>query len=155
MFERETNSPEETAELAVRLAEGLTAGTVICLEGDLGAGKTLFVKSLAGAIGVRGEVTSPTFNLLNIYEGGRFPVYHFDLYRLESEDELEEIGFYEYSAVPDGLVLIEWADKFPEVLPEDYIRLKIGRLEGDSRRRLTFSAAGEAAGLLKELEKNC
>lgn len=155
MFTRSTNSPQETAALAARVAEKLPAGTVLCFEGDLGAGKTLFVQNLAKALGVKGEVTSPTFNLMNIYEDGELPLVHFDLYRLESESELDEIGFYEYSYAPDGLVLIEWADKFPDNLPEDYILLKIERGNGEDERQLTFSARGDAEAVLKELEKSC
>lgn len=155
MFTRITNSPQETAELAERLAEKLPAGAVLCFEGDLGAGKTLFVQSLAKALGVKGEVTSPTFNLMNVYEDGSLPIVHFDLYRLEREDELDEIGFYEYSYAPDGLVLIEWADKFPDNLPDDYIKITIERGEKDNIRQLRFSARGEADVLLKELEESC
>ena len=150
-----TDSPAATAALAARLADRIGMGTVLCLEGDLGAGKTLFVQSLARAMGVSGEVTSPTFNIMNIY-AGRMPIYHFDLYRLESEAELDEIGFYEYADAPDGLVVIEWADKFPEALPEAYIRVQLERTEKENERRIVFSAAGEGLEpLMKELEESC
>ena len=108
MFKFKSDAPARTAELARRLAGVLRPGTVICLDGDLGAGKTLFVQNLAASLGVQGEVTSPTFNLMNLYEDGRLPLVHFDLYRLEQEYELDEIGFYDYVENPDGLVLIEW-----------------------------------------------
>ena len=141
--------------MAARLADRIGMGTVLCLEGDLGAGKTLFVQSLARAMGVSGEVTSPTFNIMNIY-AGRMPICHFDLYRLESEAELDEIGFYEYADAPDGLVVIEWADKFPEALPEAYIRVQLERTEKENERRIVFSAAGEGLEpLMKELEESC
>ena len=154
MFERKTKSPEETAKLAAAVARRIQAGTVLCLEGDRGAGKTLFVQSLARALGVTDEVTSPTFNLMNIYEG-RMPVYHFDLYRLETEEELDEIGFYEYADEPEGWVVIEWPDKFPDSLPEDYIQIKIERM-GDQARKLVFSLTGERdKKLFEELEKFC
>ena len=120
MFTCVTNSPEETAHLAELAGQKIREGTVLCLEGDLGAGKTLFVQSLARTLGVEGEVTSPTFNLMNIYEG-ICRIYHFDLYRLENETELEDIGFYEYTEEPEGIVVIEWPDKFPESLPDDYV----------------------------------
>ena len=123
MFQRITGSPAETGKLASVIGSRLPAGIVLCLEGDLGAGKTLFVQSLAHSMGVEGEVTSPTFNLMNIYEG-RMKIFHFDLYRLETEDELEEIGFYEYVEEPEGLVVIEWPDKFPEALPESYLHIQ-------------------------------
>lgn len=155
MFERVTGSPEETAEIAGAIAKKLPPGTVICLNGDLGAGKTLFVQNLARALGIKGEVTSPTFNLMNIYNDGQMPVVHFDLYRLESDAELDDIGFYEYSDVPDGLVVIEWAEKFPDNMPEDYLAVTLERGEQETERHLIFSAAGRAVELLKELEKTC
>lgn len=155
MFERVTVSPEETAEIAGAIAKNLPPGTVICLNGDLGAGKTLFVQNLARALGIKGEVTSPTFNLMNIYNDGQMPVVHFDLYRLESDAELDDIGFYEYSDVPDGLVVIEWAEKFPDNMPEDYLAVTLERGEQETERHLIFSAAGRAVELLKELEKIC
>ncbi|HBT79392.1 MAG: tRNA (adenosine(37)-N6)-threonylcarbamoyltransferase complex ATPase subunit type 1 TsaE [Selenomonas sp.] len=154
MFTCLTHSPEETAALAELVGQRVHEGTVICLEGDLGAGKTLFVQSFARTLGVEGEVTSPTFNLMNIYEG-ICPIYHFDLYRLESEQELEEIGFYEYTDEPEGIVLIEWADKFPDSLPEDYVRICISRGEGEETlRTITFSSVGEAyQAFVKELSE--
>ena len=155
MFERVTVSPEQTAEIAGAIAKKLPPGTVICLNGDLGAGKTLFVQNLARALGIKGEVTSPTFNLMNIYNDGQMPVVHFDLYRLESDAELDDIGFYEYSDVPDGLVVIEWAEKFPDNMPEDYLAVTLERGEQETKRHLIFSAAGRAVELLKELEKTC
>ena len=155
MFEVTTHSPEETAGLAERIAEKLPRGTVICLEGNLGAGKTLFVQSLAKSLGVTGEVTSPTFNLMNIYENGVMPIAHFDLYRLEYDSELEEIGFYEYSYLPEGLVIIEWADKFPESMPEDYLCIQIERGTAETERHFSFSAIGDMSEILKELEKSC
>ena len=88
-----THAPQETAALAERLGAAAEAGTVLCLVGDLGAGKTLFTQGFARGLGVTEEVTSPTFALMNLY-CGRFPVTHFDLYRLELEEELDEIGFY-------------------------------------------------------------
>lgn len=156
MFKFKSDAPARTAELARRLAGVLRPGTVICLDGDLGAGKTLFVQNLAASLGVQGEVTSPTFNLMNLYEDGRLPLVHFDLYRLEQEYELDEIGFYDYVENPDGLVLIEWAEKFPECLPEDHIALQIQRTDVESERVLVFSLAGSALqDVYKEMEKLC
>jgi len=101
------------------------------------------VQSLARTLGVTGEVTSPTFNLMNVYEG-ICPIYHFDLYRLESEEELEDIGFFEYTEEPEGIVLIEWADKFPESLPENYVRVSIERDPAEENGRIfTFVSVGE------------
>ena len=156
MFKFKSDAPARTAELARRLAGVLRPGTVICLDGDLGAGKTLFVQNLAASLGVQGEVTSPTFNLMNLYEDGRLPLVHFDLYRLEQEYELDEIGFYDYVENPDGLVLIEWAEKFPECLPEDHIALEIQRTDVENERVLVFSLAGNALqDVYKEMEKLC
>ena len=156
MFKFKSDAPARTAELARRLAGVLRPGTVICLDGDLGAGKTLFVQNLAASLGVQGEVTSPTFNLMNLYEDGRLPLVHFDLYRLEQEYELDEIGFFDYVENPDGLVLIEWAEKFPECLPEDHIALQIQRTDVENERVLVFSLAGSALqDVYKEMEKLC
>lgn len=156
MFKFKSDAPEKTAELARRLAGAVQPGTVICLDGDLGAGKTLFVQNLAASLGVQGEVTSPTFNLMNVYEEGRLPLVHFDLYRLEQAYELDEIGFYDYVENPDGLVLIEWAEKFPECLPEDHIALQIQRTDVENERVLVFSLAGSALqDVYKEMEKLC
>ena len=156
MFNFKSDAPARTAELARRLAGALRPGTVICLDGDLGAGKTLFVQNLAASLGVQGEVTSPTFNLMNVYEDGRLPLVHFDLYRLEQEYELDEIGFYDYVENPDGLVLIEWAEKFPECLPEDHIALEIQRTDVEDERVLVFRLAGSALqDVYKEMEKLC
>ena len=91
-----THSPEETAHLAGTIGKIIREGTVICLDGELGVGKTLFVRALARTLGVESDVTSPTFNLMNIYEAA-CPIVHFDLYRITSEEELEDIGFYEYA----------------------------------------------------------
>ena len=156
MFQYKSDAPEKTAELARRLADVLQPGTVICLDGDLGAGKTLFVQNLAAALGVKGEVTSPTFNLMNVYEEGRLPIFHFDLYRLEQEYELEEIGFYDYAEAPDGLVLIEWAEKFPECLPEERIMLQLQRTDVENERLLSFELSGNALeNVYKEMERLC
>ena len=154
MFTNITQSPYETVKLASKVAQRIREGTVVCLEGSLGAGKTLFVQSMARTLGVQGEVTSPTFNLMNIYEGF-CPILHFDLYRLNNEEELEDIGFYEYTDFPEGIVFIEWGEKFPESLPENYFKIEIERLkETRNMRRITFSCVGEEhQEFLKELEE--
>ena len=147
-----SHSPEETKILAERLGTAVEAGTVLCLVGDLGAGKTLFTQGFARGLDVAGEVTSPTFALMNQYNG-RLPVTHFDLYRLEREEELDEIGFYEYAEDDRGVVLIEWADKFPDALPEPHIRLEIERGEKENERRLAFSTTEEDSALWRALTK--
>ncbi|MBE6094594.1 MAG: tRNA (adenosine(37)-N6)-threonylcarbamoyltransferase complex ATPase subunit type 1 TsaE [Schwartzia succinivorans] len=145
-----THAPQETAALAERLGAAAETGTVLCLVGDLGAGKTLFTQGFARGLGVTEEVTSPTFALMNQY-CGRLPVTHFDLYRLEREEELDEIGFYEFAEPSGGVVLIEWADKFPDALPKPHIRLEIERGEKENERRLMFFTTEEDSALWRAL----
>lgn len=102
-------------------ADKLSAGQVIGLVGDLGAGKTHFTKGVVSGLGSEADVTSPTFSLVNEYRDGRIPVFHFDFYRMESVDELMTIGWDEYLYEENGLMIIEWADKFAETLPEETI----------------------------------
>lgn len=147
-----TDSPEATRALAKKLGSRLRAGMVLCLIGDLGAGKTLFAQGIAAGLGVLDEVTSPTFNLMNLY-AGRLPMAHFDLYRLEDEAELDEIGFYEYTDEPRGVALIEWADKFPAALPEAYLRVELRPGDTKEARRIAFSPVGDGYDeLLASLE---
>mgnify|MGYP000900062526 FL=1 len=147
-----THSPEETAHLAGTIGKIIREGTVICLDGELGVGKTLFVRALARTLGVESDVTSPTFNLMNIYEAA-CPIVHFDLYRITSEEELEDIGFYEYAEATEGIVLIEWAEKFPNAIPADHLSVRIDALDAE-KRKFTFIAAGEKSeALLEELKR--
>jgi len=111
-----SHSPEETAVLGHAEAATVRRGDVLALCGDLGAGKTQFVKGLAAALGSEAAVTSPTFTLIHEYVGGRLPLYHFDFYRLDTEDEALKIGLDEYLD-GDGVCVIEWADKFCNLLP--------------------------------------
>ena len=135
----ETNSPEETAALGRRIGERCVPGTLLALVGDLGAGKTRFVKGLAAGLGIAEDrVTSPTFVLMNLYDG-RVRLAHLDLYRLESVD-LPSLGFYDVR--DDGAVVIEWADKVDEKLLGDHVRIEF-TLTGESSRRLMLHARGE------------
>lgn len=156
MFEIITKSPEETAAIGEKIGRLVSNGTVICLYGDLGAGKTLFVQNLAKGLEIDEDVTSPTFNIMNVYEG-RLPLYHFDLYRLEQEYELEDIGFYDYVDDPDGIVVIEWADKFADCLPDDFVLLTIERTEAEeNERRLIFDIRGDVyKDIFQEVEELC
>jgi len=113
-------------------AARLRAGDVLALMGDLGAGKTHFVKGLADGLGATGEVTSPTFTLIHEYRGGRLPLFHFDLYRLESGEELLRIGFDDYLDAA-GVLALEWADKFPELLPAHARRLHFRHRDDGTR----------------------
>ena len=130
-----SHSPAETFELGRAHAASLQPGDVLALCGDLGAGKTQFVKGLASGLGASGDVTSPTFTLIHEYRGGRLPLFHADLYRLESAEEVMGIGLDEYFA-GRGVTVVEWADKFPELMPPrtQWRRLRIG--EGDLREIL-------------------
>jgi len=112
-----TTTPEQTFELATDLASGLSNGDVICLYGDLGAGKTAFTKGLAHGLGICETVTSPTFAIVNEYHSGRVPLYHFDVYRLSNPRELEDIAFFDYFP-SDSVIVIEWANQIEEVLAE-------------------------------------
>jgi tRNA threonylcarbamoyladenosine biosynthesis protein TsaE len=122
-----SHSPGETFALGRRFAERLRPGDVVALDGDLGAGKTQFVKGLAAGLGHDGEVTSPTFTLVHEYTGGRLPLFHFDFYRMESEAEVLRIGLDDYLDA-GGVAAIEWAGKFPALLPRGthWLRLRAG-----------------------------
>ena len=111
-----SHSPAETFAHGRALGESLRACDVIALDGDLGAGKTHFVKGIAAGLGCEGDVTSPTFTLVHEYTGGRLPLFHFDFYRLESEDETLRLGLDDYLGA-GGVLVIEWAGKFPALLP--------------------------------------
>lgn len=134
-----TNSPEETERAGDVLGQLTRPGDVIVLTGDLGAGKTHLVQGLASALGAAERVTSPTFNLLLVHPGP-VPLYHFDLYRLEREDELEDIAFYE-TVEGDGVSAIEWGDRFPASLPHDRLLVEIHR-EGEQARRFDVDGRG-------------
>ena len=121
-----SHSPAETFEHGRALAATLRAGDVLALDGDLGAGKTHFVKGIAAGLGCEGDVTSPTFTLVHECTGGRLPLFHFDFYRLGSEDETLRIGLDDYLGA-GGVVVIEWAGKFPALLPAGtrWFRLRV------------------------------
>lgn len=142
-----TSSPEETVLLAEKLGQLVKRGTVITLEGDLGAGKTHFTKGLAKGLEIKKTVNSPTFTIIKEYKG-RLPLYHMDVYRI-SEGE-EELGFDEYF-YGEGVTVIEWASLIEEQLPKEKLEIKIFR-EGDQDRKIVFIPQGEEYILLcKEL----
>ena len=125
-------SADETIALGRTVAATLRRGDVLALCGDLGAGKTHFVKGVAAGLGASASVTSPTFTLIHEYRGGRLPLYHFDFYRLEDDDEALKIGLDEYLD-GDGACVIEWADKFPALLPPHTRWLRFTHLEDGAR----------------------
>lgn len=120
----ESLKPEDTFALGRKLGEGAEKGTVYTLIGDLGVGKTVFTQGLAAGLGIKEAVNSPTFTIVQIYEEGRLPFYHFDVYRIGDISEMDEIG-YEDCFYGEGVCLIEWANLIEEILPEHYTEIKI------------------------------
>ena len=122
----ETEKPEEPVEVGRRMGLKAVPGAVYCLDGDLGVGKTVFTQGFAQGLGVGGPVNSPTFTILQQYEDGRMPLYHFDVYRIGDVEEMEEIG-YEDCFFGEGVCLIEWPSLIREILPEDAVWIRIGK----------------------------
>ena len=133
-----THSPTETESLGQRLAEKLHGGEIIAYTGDLGAGKTAFTRGLARGLGITERVTSPTFTIVNEYESGRLPLFHFDMYRLGSSDELYDIGWEDYLA-RGGVCAVEWSEIVEDTLEGDVIRVDIKNPGGDDCREITVT----------------
>lgn len=141
---------EKTREIGSRLGQLLTPKSVICLIGDLGAGKTTMTQSLAKSLGVDDYITSPTFTIVNEYEG-RIPLYHFDVYRIGSSEEMYDIGFDEYID-GDGVCIIEWANLIEDILPEEYLYIEMNYKE--TGREMILTPKGEKyEEIVKELAK--
>ena len=136
---KETFSERETWELGEEMGRAALKGQVYSLTGDLGVGKTVFTKGLAAGLGITEPVVSPTFTIVQIYEEGRLPFYHFDVYRISDISEMDEIGYEDY-IYGDGVSLIEWADLIPEVLPEHYMEVRIEKdlEQGFDYRRISI-----------------
>jgi tRNA threonylcarbamoyladenosine biosynthesis protein TsaE len=117
-----------------RAAKEIHGGSVLALKGDLGSGKTLFVKGLVAGLGSRDDVTSPTFTILHEYRGGRLPVYHFDFFRVDNRQSIERLGIDDY-LFGDGVSVIEWADRFPEFIPEQ-ARWIVFEIKSQTQREL-------------------
>jgi tRNA threonylcarbamoyladenosine biosynthesis protein TsaE len=139
-----TNSPAETEAIGAALGKILTPGTVIAYRGDLGAGKTAFTRGLAKGLGCREIVTSPTYTIVNEYLGGRLPLFHFDMYRLRSSDDLFDIGWEDYLD-RGGICAVEWSENVEEAL-EDFILVNIEKI-GDESRRITIEGGDLIADL--------
>lgn len=116
--------PEDTFLVAEQMGQSAQPGQVICLNGDLGVGKTLFSQGFAKGLGIEESVNSPTFTIVQQYDEGRIPLYHFDVYRIEDSEEMEEVGFQDM-IYGDGVCLIEWAGIISDILPEHYIEVNI------------------------------
>lgn len=134
----ETASPGETRQLGYDMGKCACAGQVYCLDGDLGTGKTVFAQGFAAGLGVDGPVNSPTFTILQVYEDGRLPLYHFDVYRIGDVEEMDEIG-YEDCFYGEGVCLVEWSELVREILPEDAVHVRIEKDvdKGFDYRRIT------------------
>ncbi|MCC2626483.1 MAG: hypothetical protein K0S14_133 [Thermomicrobiales bacterium] len=141
-----TNSPADTTAIGEALAGCLRDGDVVLLHGDLGAGKTTLAKGIASALGVQDVVSSPSFSIVNEYETGLAAVvarlYHLDLYRLRSEDDLASIGFDDFMPPADGIAIVEWPERAPTALPERFLLIEIETI-GAGSRRLRFTAIPE------------
>ena len=135
----ESRSAEETFAMGEKKKKKLKPGMVLCLNGDLGVGKTVFVKGIARGLGIKEPVVSPTFTILQEYKDGQIPLYHFDVYRIEDEEEMFEIGFDDY-LYGDGVCLIEWAENVKGLLPKDAVSITIEKdpEQGLSYRRITI-----------------
>jgi tRNA threonylcarbamoyladenosine biosynthesis protein TsaE len=127
----------DTQKAAEEIATLLKGREVLAFFGDLGAGKTTFIRALCQALGLKDEVTSPTFAMVHEYRSGSFPVYHFDMYRVSGWDDLYSTGFFDY--LDTGVLAIEWSENIDSALPEDTIRVVIARGDGDSHRRIEIS----------------
>ncbi len=137
-----SNSYEQTQKIAAEFASGLKNGDIVTLDGDLGAGKTAFTGGLAKGLGISGYVTSPTFTIVNEYHGGSILLFHFDVYRLSSMDELYDIGWEDYLA-KDGICVVEWADIIRDELPLPYYEVRITKTgETDDTRQISIEYKG-------------
>lgn len=144
---------EDTNEFGIMLGRAMKKGDILCLNGDLGAGKTTMTKSIGKGLGVEEYITSPTFALINQYSG-RIPVYHFDVYRLENADELIDLGFDEYF-YGNGVCIIEWADKIEKMIPQERIVIDIEKGSAQDERIVRVSGHGNRyEQIVKELKRD-
>ena len=134
----ETRSPEETFALGEKIGRTALPGQIYTLTGDLGVGKTVLTQGVAAGLGIREAVSSPTFTIVQVYEEGRLPFYHFDVYRIGDIEEMEEIGYDDYF-FGNGVCLIEWAELIADILPEEHVSIKIEKdlSQGFDYRRIT------------------
>ena len=141
-MERICENLNDTKQLAQDFAKTLIGGEVVTLTGDLGAGKTTFTQSLAEALGIFEPVTSPTFTLMNQYQGKNLKLYHFDMYRIDDIDEIIETGLTEYFGNSDAVCAIEWSENIKPLLPKKLIKISIEKL-GETSRKFTFEKVGD------------
>jgi len=149
-----SKSAEDTYKIGERLGQLLFPGSIICLTGDLGAGKTAFTQGIGKGMGITEHIVSPTYTIINEYTSGRIPLYHFDVYRLGSSDEMYELGCDEYF-YGDGATVLEWADNVDDVIPNEKLWITIRKLENPDEREIVFKAFGtDYEKLLEEMEKD-
>lgn len=140
MIEVITNSPTETEAFGEKIAKRLTGGEIIAFKGSMGMGKTCFTRGLARGLGFTGQVTSPTFALVNEYVGGRLPLYHFDMYRIESWEDLYSSGYFDYVET-GGIIAAEWSENIEGALEGKVITVRICRLD-ENTRKITVEGEG-------------
>lgn len=140
----ETNSPKETYETGYNIGQKLKPGDIVCLDGDLGVGKTVFTQGVAAGLGIDEPVCSPTFTIIQEYTDGRIPLYHFDVYRIAEPEEMDELGYEEYF-FGDGACLIEWGCLIKELIPDDaiYVTIEKNTEKGFDYRKITISGKEE------------
>jgi tRNA threonylcarbamoyladenosine biosynthesis protein TsaE len=136
-----SNSPAETGAIGRQLAKNVEPGSVLALKGDLGSGKTLFTKGVVAGLGSSVAVTSPTFTIVHEYQGGRLPIYHFDFFRLETRESVARLGLEDYF-FSDGVSVIEWADRFPDLLPENAHWISF-EIKSERQRLITILDRGD------------
>lgn len=136
----ESTSSQMTFEFAKKIGEKLKSGDVLCLDGDLGVGKTIFTKGVAAGLGIKDDVSSPTFTLIQEYYGGRLPLYHFDVYRIDGPWDMDDLGYEEYF-YGEGVCLVEWGSMIKELFPENtiYVRIEKDLEKGFDYRKITVS----------------
>lgn len=145
------NNLQDTEKIGKIISRCLEKGTVLCLDGDLGAGKTAITQFIAKEFGVKEYITSPTFNIIKEYEG-RLPFYHMDVYRIESEDDMYDLGYDEY-IYSEGVTVIEWSENIRTILPDERIDIKIDRID-DNKRIMTIEGRGVVYEKITEELKN-
>lgn len=136
----ESTSSQMTFEFAKKIGEKLKSGDVLCLDGDLGVGKTVFTKGVAAGLGIKDDVSSPTFTLIQEYYGGRLPLYHFDVYRIDGPWDMDDLGYDEYF-YGEGVCLVEWGSMIKELFPENtiYVLIEKDLEKGFDYRKITVS----------------
>jgi tRNA threonylcarbamoyladenosine biosynthesis protein TsaE len=145
------NNLQDTEKIGKIISRCLEKGAVLCLDGDLGAGKTAITQFIAKEFGVKEYITSPTFNIIKQYEG-RLPFYHMDVYRIESEDDMYDLGYDEY-IYSEGVTVIEWSENIKGILPDERIDIKIDRID-DNKRIMTIEGSGVTYEKITEELKN-